>query len=136
MQRNTAGFATLNVPIPFELEKINTGDAMNLTSGIFTAPVSGTYFFEFSGLVKATANGGNLRVSLKWNTELVGSAYGYSPTNGYNAATSLPSTLKLQAGDEVSLQITAVSSGNLNEDANHYTHFTGWLLQEELFSSN
>jgi hypothetical protein len=37
-----------NVPITFELAWMNVGLGMNLTSGIFTAPRAGTYFFSFT----------------------------------------------------------------------------------------
>ena len=43
-------FSTPNVVIPFELERLNVGGAMNLTTGIFTVPVAGIYHFEFSCL--------------------------------------------------------------------------------------
>ncbi len=36
--------------IPFQNERLNVGGGMNITSGIFTAPKSGIYFFSFNGL--------------------------------------------------------------------------------------
>ena len=52
MQRST-NFGTENVPIPFEVTRLNVGNAMNVASGIFTAPKTGIYFFSFSGLGSA-----------------------------------------------------------------------------------
>ncbi len=34
--------------ITFDVENVNVGDAMNFTSGVFTVPVTGTYFFTFT----------------------------------------------------------------------------------------
>lgn len=48
MQRRTT-FATKNI-ITFELECLNEGETMNLTTGIFTAPGSGIYYLELSAL--------------------------------------------------------------------------------------
>ena len=36
--------------IPFELARLNEGDAFSLPSGIFTAPVNGIYHFQFSAV--------------------------------------------------------------------------------------
>jgi hypothetical protein len=48
---------------------------------------------------------------------------------------TLQSTLNLQKGDQIWLQITAMSAGVYLFDSNYYyTHFTGWLLEEEIFS--
>jgi hypothetical protein len=43
-------FQTKYTPIPFDLARVNEGNAMDLTTGIFTAPRNGIYFFSFSGL--------------------------------------------------------------------------------------
>ena len=49
VQRN-GPFSATNVAIPFDVERVNIGNVMELTSGIFTAPRTGTYFFSFSGM--------------------------------------------------------------------------------------
>jgi len=41
-------FGTTNVTIPWNVEQLNEGNAMDLASGIFTVPVDGLYHFEFS----------------------------------------------------------------------------------------
>ena len=46
VQRSSVFNAT-NTPITFDTARLNNGGAMNLTSGIFTAPRTGTYFFSF-----------------------------------------------------------------------------------------
>ncbi len=125
VQRNNK-FNTTNVPIPFELERLNVGGSMNLASGIFTAPKPGTYFFSSSGI----AEGGNLWIGLYVNDSRIGS--GHSEAINYNTF-SLESTLRLNAGDKVSLQ-KYNGNGVLQDNGDHYTHFTGWLLQEDLSS--
>ena len=109
--------------IPFDREVTNVGNAMNLTSGIFTAPKSGTYFFVFSGV---KGDGNQLFVSLMLNGYLVAS------TTSANALSSVNvlSTLKLEEYDEVSLTLTGYSLFE-NRDL-RYTQFIGILLQEEL----
>ena len=48
--KKTTDFVTEDVPIPFELERLNVGNAMNAVSGIFTAPRTELIFFSFFGL--------------------------------------------------------------------------------------
>ncbi len=37
-----------NAVIPFNIEHLNEGGAMDLAAGVFTVPVDGIYHFEFS----------------------------------------------------------------------------------------
>ncbi len=119
--QRSSPFNTTNIPIPFQLEKLNIGGAMNLGSGTFTAPRPGTYFFSFSGISES----GSPDIALYVNGGLVGA--GNSQTS-FDTLT-LQSTLHLNAGDKVTLQMFI--SGTLYDTGNHYTHFIGWLLQED-----
>jgi len=42
---------------------------------------------------------------------------------------SINATLRLKAGDRVNV---FKESGQLHDDGNHSTHFTGWLVEEDL----
>ena len=124
VQRNST--YTLNgTTIPFEIEGLNVGGGMNITSGIFTAPKSGIYFFSFSGLKTPPAN--PLSVELYHNSNPLTAAYG-TLLDGYLTAT-LSSTLNLKSGDQISLRLY---SGQLFDSSYHYTNFNGMLLQEEM----
>ena len=134
VQRNTylTGGPTERI-LPFELERLNAGKAFNLTSGMFIAPVNGIYHFQFSGVKIQSVNG--IDVYIQHNGVRVGLAHGANQnqaTNkmGYNLACSLTSSLRLKMGDGVNLFL---QGGTLASDnKNHFTHFTGWLVEEDL----
>lgn len=71
VQRNTT-FRQEQTIIPFEMDRLNEGMAMNLESGIFTAPVPGIYHFEFS----AQKDGSHtfVMIHLQVNGETIGVA--------------------------------------------------------------
>jgi hypothetical protein len=49
---------------------------------------------------------------------------------------TLQSTLNLKLGDQVWVDITVISPGvTLFDNGNHYTHFTGFMLEEEIGAS-
>ena len=127
VQRSTH-FKTEGVPITFEVTRLNVGNAMNAGSGIFTAPRAGIYFFSFSGI-------GSIDTvfvpRLYLNGNVIGSGSADMAGSGVVEPTfTLQSTLQLKAGDQVSLK--SGGSGYLYDNDNHFTHFTGWLLQEDL----
>jgi C1q domain len=116
-------------PIPFEVAVVNIGDALDLESGMFTAPVSGVYFFSFD----AYSNSGEGHIHLQKNGVNVGQSYDYN-RGAYGGSPSqqlhLASILQLDAGDEIEVHL---ASGRIYEDGNsHYTHFTGMLLSDDV----
>jgi hypothetical protein len=53
-----------------------------------------------------------------------------------NSPLTLQSTLNLKSGDQVWVAIINMSNDViLNEDTEHLTHFTGFVLEEEIVSS-
>ena len=133
-------FDTESTPIPFDLERVNVGNAMALTTGIFTAPRPGIYFFSFTGLAHFSASNFkvNLGVSLILNGVRIGS--GWVEEANTVAAQLLPltiqSTLNLKKGDKVWVQIGFQSTSvRLADNVDHYTHFTGFMLEEEIVAS-
>ena len=128
VQRNSS-FVKANSIIPFELARLNKGRAMNLVSGIFTAPVTGVYNFQFTGVKAGSSD--YLDIFLQVNGENVGFAYTDDPSHTKSASViSLTASLRLRVNDKVNLYKRNV--GILYDSNLHHTHFTGWLVDEEL----
>ena len=109
--------------IPYELERLNIGGAMNLATGVFTAPVNGRYHFSFTGIGSKSSDN---YVDLRVNGVKVGRSH--APSENYNMP--IFATLRLTKGDTVD---TYLSAGALNDSSDsHYTHFSGFLLEEDL----
>jgi hypothetical protein len=131
----------MNIPIPFHSAVVNEGNAIDLTSGIFTAPRPGIYFFSFTGLAYFPASPVlsyvRLGVSLYLNRNYIGLGYVREEnTAGQYSPLTLQSTLNLKSGDQVWMEIYLQESGaSLFDNSNHYTHFTGFMLEEEIVAS-
>lgn len=129
-----SSFASKSTPLPLKISRINVGNAMDLSTGKFTAPRTGIYFFSFTGLAEFPLSSSHLilNVALYLNRNAVGNAwvseqYTY---NGQSSPLTLQSMLNLKSGDQVWLEITSISTG-VKLYSSSYTHFTGFLLEEE-----
>jgi len=115
----------INVVIPFTVERLNVGGAMDLAAGVFTVPVNGIYHFEFSGL-KDGGDPDTLYIYLQVNGITIGVAIAtYLPNN--LAVSSISASLRLKTWDQVRLYKT---TGTLDDGP--FSHFTGWLVEEDL----
>ncbi len=126
-------------PIPFEIERLNVGGAMNISSGIFTAPRNGQYFFSLSGIAVFHANNKAI-IGLKLNGNTIGHAHSQRDDPMDKAAGqfdtfTLQSLLHLNKGDQIWLYMYPLGAAPLFDDALHYTHFTGMLLEENISKS-
>lgn len=120
--RRTSYSGSKGKVIPYEVEKLNIGMAMNLTTGVFTAPTSGRYQFIFTG---RSVNPGENYVTIRLNKMEVGMGFTFS------AQSSMPfvTTMYLEKDDTVD---TFMSSGSLFDNGVNFTRFIGILLEEDL----
>ncbi|KAK4011157.1 hypothetical protein OUZ56_020272 [Daphnia magna] len=143
--RSSTTFKQVQVPIPFDVARVNVGGAMNLSTGKFTAPRVGKYFFIFTGTASFLPSAGrsSLNMGLCLNGNSFGDivTYGLSDESNSNVyqqeSLTLQSTLHLNAGDQVWLQIGFLS-GSFLEGGGGFggtNHFSGWLLEEDISQS-
>ena len=133
VQRNATVFDATRTPIPFDVERLNVGGAMNLTSGIFTAPRDGIYSFSFSGLVffpPSSSSRVYLHIYMYLNGSNIarGAADEFGTSEQYETI-SFQSTFNLKAGDQIWIEIDRMYTGVYLDD-NYFTHFSGHLLEE------
>ena len=122
VQRNLS-YTINSTVVPYNFEQLNIGGAMNLTSGVFTVPVSGRYFFSFVGRAFSTETFVFLRVNGSLNTIAYGSGLWFNFV--------ITATLNLKKNDLVDVYLYG---GSLFDSPSHYTQFTGILLEEDLRS--
>ncbi len=138
VQRNS-DFNTTKTRIPFDLARVNEGNAMDLTSGKFTAPAPGIYFFSFTAVARLKSSSSSVYLGsyLYLNGNIIGSSFvreNKGPVDQYSPLT-LQSTLNLKTGDRVWVEISYEGSSSYLYDINHRTHFTGFMLDEEIGAS-
>jgi hypothetical protein len=139
VQRNSK-FNQTETPIPFSRALVNEGNAMDLTSGKFTAPRPGIYFFSFAGLARLQFSSPVGFFSyLYLNGNRIGGSHvreQNAPVDQYNPLT-LQSTLNLEKGDQVWVEIVYPNSESFLVGGSLFpvTYFTGFMLEEEIVAS-
>ena len=123
--RNTSFTGSALKVIPWEIERLNIGGAMNLKTGVFIAPVNGRYQFSFNG---RAASPGNNYVVIRVNG-LNGYAIGMAYQFAQNGILPLMTTANLKKGDTVD---AFLNSGLLFDNSDNFTRFSGILLEEDL----
>ena len=113
---------------------------MNLQTGKFTAPRPGIYFFSFKGLAQFPASTSRLylQVAIYLNGGLIEVSDNDEANKDslQNEPLAIQLTLNLKKDDQVWMEIIQISSGAfLYDNSNHLTHFTGFMLDEEVVAS-
>jgi hypothetical protein len=119
---------------------VNEGNAMNLQTGKFMAPRPGIYFFSFTGLAQFPASLSRLylQVGIYLNGGLIEASDNDEANKDslQNEPLTIQSTLNLKKGDQVWMEIRETTSGAfLFDNGNHFTHFTGFMLDEDIVAS-
>jgi hypothetical protein len=94
-----------------------------LKSGVFTAPVNGTYIFNF---ITSTTHYDSLLLYLQLNDTDIASC----KKTSYDSSDwqcNIPCTFKLKLGDRVQVSVEEGSMGK--------AYFTGFLVSEDIFPS-
>ena len=123
----TTSYSNSYSTIPYDGTDSNVGNGLNKATGVFTAPVKGTYFFSFT----ARAGSANTQVLLIWNYNGIGGIRGASYGASVGDTMAVHYTKYLSEGDTIDVHLYG---GSLYADGTGHTQFTGFLMDEDLTS--
>lgn len=111
---------------PLKYQKIfsNVGSGYNPATGIFTARVSGVYYFRYT-MYNNNAGQPNSAVSLMMNSQQLVSTWDTVGNDNNDSATNA-AVLQLNAGDSVYVKLWA--NREVYDDGSNYNTFSGFLL--------
>ena len=110
--------------ITYAFTHVNTGNHYSTSTGLFTAPVTGTYYFT-CGFQKRFS--GALSVSWYINGSSIGRGI-YSDLAGDSPRPHMHLMYNLTAGSTVGIYYTLSAGDVYGISSEPFTYFTGWLL--------
>lgn len=117
--------AAINTDLNLVFSRIitNVGQAYSSRSGIFTAPVSGVYYFRFTVVDHLASRMMVIQMFKNGHQVMFLNEYG---DDGQATYLSSGVTLQLQVGDEVSMKLPA--GYRVYDNGNNHSTFSGFLL--------
>ncbi|KAI4881181.1 hypothetical protein NFI96_026238 [Prochilodus magdalenae] len=106
----------------FRKQITNVGNAYNVITGVFTAPVGGVYYFSFNLLGKSHKYWTSVRL-FKNHEKVIESS---TPPNWSHQYTVGGVTLQLKKGDHVYLKL--LTECEIYDDGNNHSTFSGFLI--------
>lgn len=116
-----------NAKVIFNTIKTNNGNHYSTTTGLFTAPISGNYFFD-SSIRKASGGVAYFGIRIYKNNVQQMRNRSYAGGGGYTNTVSINIVLSLSAGDTVYIHAEDTGVGGNLDSQWDTSFFTGFLI--------
>lgn len=123
---STKQFRCRDCTVTYTTTQVNRGGGMDMKTGVFTAPIAGSYYFQFHGMVE---KGHEARVLMVLNDKVVMHMYDkdYSGNNERFAMFGQSIIVEMKVGDKFRIELNKGSLG-VKGGQNHFISFLGHLV--------
>lgn len=105
----------------------NVGHAYSSSTGVFRALVDGNYMFSMIGTVPSSPGGHSLHLLMKRNKNTIGYLF-LDANHDYYLKRTENAVVSLTKGDEVYVQVDAVTGTHSLTGCCFHSHFSGFLI--------